>query len=216
MSEPDQKPAKTKRRRTAGVFKPPTNLDLGGYPAHRERDPRGRKTKLNPVVRATLVENILTGAPLEFCAAAAGVSRSVIYDWLGRGQVEDAEGKESEYSVLFRDVARARAKWWVATYGKISLGEQGWQGRAWIAERLDPGRLSPPARRLEHSGPGGGGIRMIASSVEIPNEVPEDHPSLAAGGAGLVVSNGSNGHATNGNGSHHIGVELPEESDPEK
>ena len=201
--------AKTPRpkHRTSSVFQEPT-MNAEGFPADVPKKRQGRPSKMTPAIRKGIVAAITTGAPIEHCAGSLGVSRSVVYDWLARGQADEAHGKPTEFAAFFRDIARARAEWWVATYGKISLGEEGWKGRAWLAERLDRNRLAPPTNRQEITGAGGGAIKIEPMTVRLPVEV--DHrglPILAAGasGASSKASTGADPEAAGarGNGALH-------------
>lgn len=146
----------------------------------------GRVTKLTRELVGVIVRNLVSGAPVEVCAGAAGVASNTLREWMARGVATDPETGahlEPEGSVfreLAESVERARSDWWLSTYARIGSGKTGWQGRAWLAERKDPHALGPPAKRLEHSGPGGGGIRIIPTAVEIPAEIPDDHPAIVA------------------------------------
>lgn len=210
----------------------------------------GTPSKLTQELIAEIVTNLATGAPVEVCAGAAGISTPTLQEWMARGIRADElnpetgqpfEPPESLYRELAIAVERARSGWWLRTYGVISSGKNGWQGRAWLAERKDPHALGPPAKRLEHSGPGGGAIRIVPSSVEIPAEIPDDHPAIVAASRHVeqrrreLGATEPNGHAANGksngaNGRHVVesssttatlvaasgsAVEIPEERDPD-
>lgn len=196
----------------------------------------GTVGKLDRDLIAVIVKNLVSGAPVEVCAGAAGVSNRSLHEWMARGTATDPETGElleppgSVYRELAQSVERARSGWWLSTYAKISAGKNGWQGAAWLAERKDPHALGPPAKRLEHSGPGGGGIRIIPTTVEIPAEIPDDHPAIVAASrqvatrrAELAATREQNGVHTNGkaNGAHEAtavvlgSVEIPEERDPD-
>lgn len=198
---------------------------------------RGRPTLLTPLVIDDIVQLMATGAGVETCAAAIGIAPSTLEEWFARAA--DPNEKVQIFADFAGAIAQARAQWEITSLGIVAAGgapaaTQGgrpgdWRGRAWLLERLKPERFGPPTKKLEHSGPGlGGAIRIVASSVELPEEIPDGHPSLGAGGKASPRA-AQNGHASNGNGIAHRdlkprnvlppllaeGVSLPEEDDPD-
>lgn len=190
-----------------------------------------RRLLLTPELIDQLCVNIASGAPLKFCAEAIGVARGTVDEWLLRAQ--DPKEPDPIYRSLEQSVARARAQAVVGMALAARTGRKGWQGAAWMLERTRPEDFGPPKKQLEHSGPGlGGAIRIVASSVELPEEIPDGHPSLGAGGKASPGPRGDaspraaqNGHASNGTAPLDFkpgnlsllaeGVSLPEEDDPD-
>lgn len=218
----DGEPAKgSKRRRTPEEIAklPPSEQRraIGGRRKPRILGTVGRPSKITTELIRQIVEAMATGAPVEVCAGALGVSRLTIAEWLSKGS--DSKHRGTLLADFVTAVARARDEFRLSTYGRIAMGGKGYQGAAWLAERLFA-ELAPPKKQLEHSGPGvGGAIRIVASSVEIPAEIPDDHPSVIAAATAVNVDvKPVNGHA-NGNGHAParapIGF-LPLEDDPEE
>lgn len=174
----------------------------------------GRPSKLTRELIGDFVTQLLSGAPIERIAGALGVAKSTLHEWLTRGAA-DAEATPPRDS-LYRDfadaAARARENWWIKTYAKISSGTAGWQGRAWLAERLDRATLGRH-QSIEHSGTGIGGAIRITGSVELPLEIPDGHPSLRASSNGVSPLNG---HARGASVPVlSSGLSLPPEEDPD-
>lgn len=157
-----------------------------------------------------IVKGLASGATLHEVCQGLGIGRSVIDDWMAKAAdpaYVAAEGG-AIYEMLAESVARARAGAVVAGMTAIASGRKGWQGRAWQLERQNPAQYGPPPRKLEHSGPGGGSIRIRPMSVELPEEIPDGHPSLTQSAA-LAVTNGAVHGYSNGR------LHLPREEDPD-
>lgn len=179
-------------------------------------------SKLTPELIDQIVERMATGAPVETCAGTLGVTRPTVQEWLAKG------GDPARVGTLWHRfalaVARARDDFRLATYGRIAMGERGYQGAAWLAERLFP-ELAPPTKKLEHSGTGAGGAIRITGSVELPAEIPDGHPSLTPARATNGAANGHasltpRGVAESSSNGHAVpilaeGVSLPPEEDPD-
>lgn len=218
-------PPKGKRKR-----RQLTQAELDALPpSHRERALRGRSvpvysgsglvmmgrpSKLTRELIGDFVTNLLSGAPVERIAGALGVHTSTLHEWLAKGHAHASETppRDSLYRDLADAAARAREQWWVKTYAKISSGTAGWQGRAWLAERLDRATLGRQ-QSIEVTGKAGGAIR-ITGSVELPAEIPDGHPSLSASSNGVSRLNGA-GHREASLPILSSGVRLPDEEDPD-
>lgn len=161
----------SRRRRVSGPRTVPIASLVDGKSAIiRVAD--SRRLKLTAALIEKIVEHLTSGAPVERCAEACGVSGDTVAQWVARG-IRDDEPTDSLYVELARAVARARGAWWVDTYRVIGNGGPGHSGRAWLAERLDPS-LHPPRQRLEHGGIGGGAIKIEPMSLALPTEVDQD------------------------------------------
>jgi len=172
------------------------------------------KSRISVELIEHFVENLSIGMTLENAAEEIGVHQSTLAEWNAKGL--DPANAGTLFAAFSEAVARARALWRKAAVATITAGRRGWQGPAWLLERYDPKTYAAPPRRLEHSGAGGGSIKIVASSVEIPREIPDDHPSVRALSASSADANGkasprgASDVATNG-----ATVVLPEETDPE-
>ena len=66
----------------------------------------GRKTKLNPELHERIVSYVKAGAYIETAAAAAGISKVTLYDWLKRG----AREQQGPFHDFARDIEDAQAQ----------------------------------------------------------------------------------------------------------
>jgi len=103
---------------------------------------RGRPTKLEPAVQEKIIAFIRAGNYLEAAAAAAGITKSTLYDWLKRGapgnEKRDPKGIYREFSDA---VEKASGEAEVVAVGQIAqAGQASWQARAWWLERRFPRR----------------------------------------------------------------------------
>lgn len=174
-------------------------------------------SKLTSKLIEEIAAKLVSGASGNLVAQSCGITATTYAEWMSKGA--DPEFAGTLYAELVETVARARAEWAVSAAAAITSGRKGWQGRAWLAERMFP-ELGPPMKRLEHSGTGAGGAIRITGSVELPVEIPDGHPSLTsatpARGPSLtprgVAESSSNGHAVP---ILAEGVSLPPEEDPD-
>lgn len=140
----------------------------------------GRPDKLTEERARKIVNLIASGSYVETAAAACGVSKNTLYDWLKRG----ARAPHGKFKKFADDVAEAAAKAEardvlvidraasghdvVRTTRKIEKGivveetttttrEFDWRAAAWRLERKFPKRWGL-IERIEHSGPDGGPI----------------------------------------------------------
>ncbi len=102
----------------------------------------GRPLKFSAAVQSKIVAFILGGNYLEAAAAAAGVCKATVYDWLKRGapgnEKKDPKGKFREFSDAVEKASGAAE---VVAVGQIAqAGENSWQARAWWLERRFPAR----------------------------------------------------------------------------
>lgn len=116
------------------------------------RDPvrGGRPSKLTREIIDGLCENLGTGAYIETCCKAEGISDTVFYDWLKKGLalltlIEAAQeaghappvlDEHETLLAMFADrIEKADATGEIGLLKNIRAGAPGWQGSAWIAQR---------------------------------------------------------------------------------
>jgi hypothetical protein len=153
----------------------------------------GRPSKLTEELIAEVVKGMVSGAPVQIVAGAHGVNRDTCNEWLRHGQHPEYAGTlEQKFAVA---VARARDEALYGMAARVRTGSRGWQGSAWLLERLERDTFKPPTSRQEISGPGGGSIQITPMTCTLPAEVGADGrvlelaaTSVAAGvnGLGLV------------------------------
>jgi transposase len=97
---------------------------------------RGRPFKLDDEIKQALLDNITAGNTIEKTTEAAGVSTSVFYRWMTRGE---ESGAAEELRDFVKAVKRAKAEsetrcvQIIANAALIS-----WQAAAWLLERRNP------------------------------------------------------------------------------
>ena len=101
----------------------------------------GRPTSLTPAVQAIVVEAIGRGLYRETAAQLAGVRRQTLWNWEQRG-----EAGEAPFSDFFDAIKKAEAQAESDVIDGVRAGLDGWQSKAWIAERRWPSRWSGRVR----------------------------------------------------------------------
>lgn len=110
---------------------------------------RGRPDKLTPETQDRIVKMLLAGNYLETAAAAAGITKSTLYEWLRRGtRVRNGEVPPSKQSAfdkrasVFSDaVEKAAAQAEALMVQRITVAsEEDWRAAAWRLERRHPDR----------------------------------------------------------------------------
>ncbi len=101
----------------------------------------GRPTSLTPDVQAIVVEAIGRGLYRETAAQLAGVVRKTLWNWEQRG-----EAGEEPYAEFFHAIKKAEAQAESDVIDGVRAGCEGWQSKAWIAERRWPSRWSGRVR----------------------------------------------------------------------
>lgn len=118
----------------------------------------GRPSKLTPTVTKSLCAALRDGHYLETAAAAAGITRQTVRNWLKRGEVET----DGPYRVFFNSIKKAEAQGEIALLKRLkAANKNGWQRFAWILERRHTEHWG--RRRVELSGPDGGPIGLETS-----------------------------------------------------
>lgn len=100
--------------------------DVGGRP------PKYTKKLLNDIVEYTRENPI----PLTYIAAEFGLRRECIEEWLRTGSREYEEEGDSILALFSVAYKKARNKNVNRLVGRIEGGKIGWQGSAWILERV--------------------------------------------------------------------------------
>ena len=96
---------------------------------------KGRPTKLCAEIQELLVAYIVAGNYVETAAAAAGISKNTLYDWLKRGAA-DSSGIYKEFSDA---INKAVATSEIAELEKLERhSRETWQAAAWRLERRFP------------------------------------------------------------------------------
>jgi hypothetical protein len=105
-----------------------------------------------PLLDDARAEKILmalgSGAPMEMCAAFAGVGKSAVYNWIKRGANAELEAEKNDtpiapadepYVKFARDIEQTQAKRMISAMSRITLaGEKDWKAEAWFLERRYP------------------------------------------------------------------------------
>jgi len=120
-----------------------------------------RLLKLTAERSEKIIGYLRAGAYIETAAAAAGISKQTLYNWLRRAAAEDEEDPSFAKFAAAVEEAQALAEVRdIALIGKAA--ESQWQAAAWRLERKSPERWSRKDR-VELSGKGGGAIEHTAT-----------------------------------------------------
>jgi len=107
-----------------------------------------RPTKLTPEVASKIIAFVRTGNYIEAAAAAAGIHKDTLYDWLKRGAPGNEESDSDDIYREFSDaVLQARAEAQIrAVAGLLATGH--YKAWAWWLERSNPRQWG----RIEYRG----------------------------------------------------------------
>lgn len=99
----------------------------------QKKNKAGRPTKLNEAMKNKICSFIRNGNYVETAAAAAGINKSTLYDWLKKG----ANQKTGIYKQFSDEVAQAVAESEIKDLGMIQEAAKNgnWQAAAWRLER---------------------------------------------------------------------------------
>jgi len=113
----------------------------------------GRPTKLTPELQKQIVAYITAGSYIETAAAAAGIDKTTLHDWLRRGKAGDKPFDEFSHAV-----ERAMGQADMRDLAVIDRASQDgvWQAAAWKLERKHPDKWG--RTRVEVTGVDGGPI----------------------------------------------------------
>lgn len=122
-----------------------------------------RPSKLTPELQAEICEHLEAGNYLETAAAAVGVHKSTVYDWMDKGADEE-EGPHADFLAAV-DLARALAE--IHDVAQVRARVDNWQAHMTLLERRSPDRWGRK-QRIDHAGHDGGPveIRLAYSSDE--------------------------------------------------
>lgn len=134
----------------------------------------GRPTKLTPELLEEVVKYVRTGAYVETAAAAAGVSKVSLYDWLKRGKRGDKSnnGLYIEFSEAMSQAVAESELRDIALIGKAA--SRNWTAAAWRLERKHPQRWGRREVQDVHVS-GGMALRQMSKTeeAEYQNRVAE-------------------------------------------
>lgn len=85
----------------------------------------GRPTALTPEVAKTIVTAVRKGLPHGVCAALAKVHRNSLYNWMERGEKDEAEEPYASFAI---EVRHAEALWQEEIWDKIANARPGIPG----------------------------------------------------------------------------------------
>ena len=108
----------------------------------------GRPSALTPDTEAMILNAIRCGSSYRSACVAAGVGERSFHRWKSKGQ---EEGAPSEYRRFWQALTRAEHEGQIARLAVIQKASRvDWRAAAWLAERMEPERLSI-RYRVEHS-----------------------------------------------------------------
>ena len=129
----------------------------------------GRRSKLTPELQEKICGLIRGGNYLHHAAAACGISKTTLHDWIAKGE----DGK-TPYAAFASAVAEARG----AAVGSLVLtikkaATDDWRAASWLLERGHVGDFG--AKRIEHTGKMGSPIQVEswAALVEAVETAPK-------------------------------------------
>lgn len=104
----------------------------------------GRPTKLTPELSQRVIDLVRVGNYVETAAAAVGVHRNSLFNWMERGRKDES----GAYFDFVNGVHQAQAEAEARTLAVVQrAGKEGdWQAATWILERRHPARY---AQRLQ-------------------------------------------------------------------
>jgi|VirMetMinimDraft_7_1064189.scaffolds.fasta_scaffold06330_2 hypothetical protein len=115
----------------------------------------GRRSKLTPELQDKICGLIRGGNYMHHAAAACGIHKSTIHDWIKKGEEE----KRQPYADFAEAVARARGEAvgaLVLTIKKAATDD--WRAASWLLERGHVADFG--AKRIEHTGKHGSPIQV--------------------------------------------------------
>jgi hypothetical protein len=108
----------------------------------------GRRSLLSPAVTARVVQIVQAGGYMESAAAAAGISRRALFEWLARGDPAGSNPDDEPYREFRAAVDRAKAEAEARHVVLISsAASKDWKAAAWLLERQNPERWARPTQR---------------------------------------------------------------------
>ncbi len=101
----------------------------------------GRPTSLTPEVQAAIMSALRDGLYRETASRCAGICERTFYSWLERG-----ETGEEPFAGFLQAVKRTEAEAERDIIVTVREGADGWQSKAWVAERRWPKRWAARVR----------------------------------------------------------------------
>ena len=134
---------------------PQPGTQLNGKRSRRGRLSEGRPTKKTPQLIARIAKAISLGLTDEETCALVGIDPNTLMNWK----------KDPEFLGAIKKAVSARL---VKRLERIEKGGNGWQGCAWIIERLMPARYAKPEVQISLNGSSedGAGKHVITISLE--------------------------------------------------
>ena len=127
----------------------------------------GRRPKLTPELRETLLEGLSIGLTQKLASQRAGIGESTFYNWLAKGRAAST----GQYRDLLDEVIRAEGQGAARLMAQISRqGMADWRAAAWILERRHPDDYG---RRTELTGKAGAPVQVEGKTQHIFQPSPE-------------------------------------------
>jgi transposase len=117
--------------------------------ADKEVNLGGRPDKFTPERRQAILDSIASYIPYELAANANGIGERTLYNWLLRGEEEEAQGIHSEYVQFWQDLKQVEQNKIKNNLEVIENKPERWQANAWILERRWWKWFSPNAAVVE-------------------------------------------------------------------
>ena len=130
-----------------------------------EKNPVGRKTKLDEKRLKKVVDGITAGLPYDTACALAGITYQTFLNWMRAGEAAES-GKFFEF---FEEVKKAEAIAESVHIANIkNAGKSGvWQADAWMLERRHPEKWGRREQiKQEISGPEGEPLKVVFNVVD--------------------------------------------------
>ena len=96
-----------------------------------------RPSKLNEQLINDLADNLRIGLPLISCCDLLGITTMSCSNWNKKGEEDFNNEIESLESLFFYTIKKAKAEFEKDALLDIGSGRPGWQGKAWILERVN-------------------------------------------------------------------------------
>lgn len=96
-----------------------------------------RPSKLNEQLINELADNLRIGLPLVSCCDLLGITTMSCSNWMRKGEDDFNNEIESLESLFFYTIKKAKAEFEKEALIDISSGRVGWQGKAWVLERVN-------------------------------------------------------------------------------
>jgi len=133
---------------------PQTGTQLNGKRSRRGRLSEGRPTKKTPQLIARIAKAISLGLTDEETCALVGIDPNTLMNWK----------KDPEFLGAIKSAVAARL---VKRLDRIESGANGWQGCAWLTERLFPTRYAKPEVQISLNTASGQGNRAHVITINL-------------------------------------------------